>query len=50
MGGMSFGAVCRLEHSVKCRSLLQHRHNSVIVTEDINSLAKKLIMIFRNMR
>jgi hypothetical protein len=29
------------EHSVKCRSLLQHRHNSVIVTEDINSLAKK---------
>jgi hypothetical protein len=38
------------EHSVKCRSLLQHRHNSVILTEDINSLAKKLIMIFRNIR
>jgi hypothetical protein len=39
-----------LEHSVKCRSRLQHRHNSVIVIEDINSLALKLIMIFRNMR
>jgi hypothetical protein len=38
------------EHSVKCRSRLQHRHNSVIVKEDINSLARKLIMIFRNMR
>jgi hypothetical protein len=40
----------RQEHSVKCRSILQHRHNSVIVIEDIKSLARKLIMIFRNMR
>jgi hypothetical protein len=39
-----------LEHSVKCRSLLQHRNNSVILTEDINSLEKKLIMIFHNIR
>jgi hypothetical protein len=31
----------RQEHSVKCRSLLQHPRNSFIVTEDINSLAQK---------